>query len=101
MRQLFIHILRVPADLTDTQCGFKLYRGQTARQLYSSAHLDGFLFDIEIILLALRLGYRIREFPIDWTADLDSRLTLLKSAMSVIREFFLLLVHPINRGVRT
>jgi len=99
MRQLFIHLLRIPADLTDTQCGFKLYRGLAARQLYSRAHLNGFLFDIEIILLARQLGYRIREFPIEWTADLDSRLTLFKGALSVMREFLFLLVHPIKRGM--
>jgi len=64
----------VPKDLTDTQCGFKVYRGDAARELYAQCRTDGFLFDIEIILRAARRGYSIREFPVEWVCDLDSRL---------------------------
>jgi len=59
--------------LTDTQCGFKLYKGEVARTLYSECISDGFVFDIEVILRARRRGWRIREFPVDWTNDPDSR----------------------------
>lgn len=79
-----IHDIKRLGNLTDTQCGFKVYRGQVARELYAKSTIDGFMFDIEIILLALSAGYNICEFPVDWTCDPDSR---LKPAHEVMRIF--------------
>ncbi len=79
-------MLRVPRELTDTQCGFKVYRGDVARELYGQCVTDGFLFDIEIILRAIEKGYRIGEFPVEWACDRDS---------SALRR-----PHPLARPVR-
>lgn len=78
--------MKVPADFTDTQCGFKIYKGDVARHLYGECITDGFTFDIEIIMRAQREGYRIKEFPIDWTCDRDSRLSPTRSSWSVLKE---------------
>ena len=78
--------MQIPAELTDTQCGFKIYKGEIARQLYSQCISDGFMFDIEIILRAQKQGYRIKEFPIEWTCDLDSRLKLSRTPWPVFSE---------------
>jgi len=79
--------IRVP--VTDTQCGFKLYDGDVARRLYGECVSDGFCFDIEVILRAQRLGFRIREFPVDWTNDPDSRFSSvlgpLRTAVELVR----------------
>jgi len=79
-------LLQIPVDLTDTQCGFKIYKGDVARELYSQCISDGFMFDIEIILRAQKKGYRIKEFPIEWTCDIDSRLKLSRTPWPVISE---------------
>ena len=79
-------ILRVPRELTDTQCGFKVYRGDVARELYGQCVTDGFLFDIEIILRAIKKGYRIGEFPVEWVCDLDSRLSVARTPWPVLSE---------------
>jgi len=78
--------LPVPKHLTDTQCGFKLYRGEVARELYAASRMDGFLFDLEIILLAAQRRYAIREFPITWRCDPDSRLSLARSFRQIVRD---------------
>ena len=78
--------LQIPRHLTDTQCGFKIYKGNIARELYSRCISDGFMFDIEIILRAQEQGYRIAEFPVEWTCDLDSRLSLTRTPWPVISE---------------
>ena len=83
---LVIHDMKVPAEFTDTQCGFKMYKGDVARRLYGQAVTDGFTFDIEIIMRAQREGYRIKEFPIDWTCDRDSRLSPTRSSWHVLSE---------------
>jgi len=81
-----IHDMKIPAEFTDTQCGFKMYKGDIARHLYGEAITDGFSFDIEIIMRAQIEGYRIKEFPIDWTCDRDSRLSPARSSWKVLTE---------------
>jgi len=76
----------VPGDLTDTQCGFKVYRGDVARKLYGECRSDGFMFDIEVLLRALRHGYKVREFPVEWRCDLDSRLKPARSSLETYHE---------------
>ncbi len=93
-RRIFSNIFRscimwfmgIPSELTDTQCGFKIYRGTIARRLYSQAITDGSAFDIEIILRARRAGYKIKEFPVRWTCDPDSRLSVVRSFWYIPRE---------------
>lgn len=76
----------LPYRLTDTQCGFKLYRGDIARDLYRECLTEGFLFDLEIILRAKKRGLRIAEFPVTWSCDPDSRLRPGKTAIRTIVE---------------
>jgi dolichyl-phosphate beta-glucosyltransferase len=81
-----IKVMKAPAELTDTQCGFKIYKGEVARHLFDECITDGFMFDIEIILRARKEGYKIKEFPVYWTCDTDSRLTPAKSAWKILAE---------------
>lgn len=81
-----IHDMKIPAEFTDTQCGFKIYRGDVARRLFGKCVTDGFTFDIEIIMRAQKEGFRIKEFPIDWTCDPDSRLSPTRSSWRVLSE---------------
>ena len=83
-------ILPLPGDLTDTQCGFKLYTRAAAKTLYQSCVLEGFLFDLEIILSARNAGFAIVEFPIDWSWDKDSRLRYGRSTFLVLKELVFL-----------
>jgi len=83
---LVVLYMKIPSKLSDTQCGFKIYQGVIARKLYGKAVTDGFAFDIEVILRAQKQGYRIKEFPIDWTCDRDSRLSPTRSSWRVLCE---------------
>ena len=74
--------------LDDTQCGFKLYDGPLARELFKQAQISGFMFDIEILVMALRQGYRVAQFPVVWTCDRDSRLAPSRQAGSVLRDLW-------------
>lgn len=81
-----IYVMRISAEFTDTQCGFKIYRGDVARNLYGQCVTDGFMFDIEIIMRAQKQGFRIKEFPIQWTCDRDSRLSPARNLWRVLFE---------------
>ncbi len=60
-----VSLLAVP-DLTDTQCGFKCFRGETAENLFPRLTLDGFAFDVELLHLARKLGLPYSEVGVDW-----------------------------------
>jgi len=78
--------LKLPPYISDTQCGFKIFRGEIARSLFGLNKSDGFTFDLEIILRAMEKKYKICEFPIEWTCDRDSRLSLIQSFFSIYSE---------------
>jgi len=85
--KLLVHAaMGVPRYISDTQCGFKLYRRDVARELYADLLTDGFMFDVEIILRALRHGYRILEFPVLWSNDADTRFDPVKGTVRNLRE---------------
>ncbi|MCX6738175.1 MAG: glycosyltransferase family 2 protein, partial [Candidatus Parcubacteria bacterium] len=50
-------------NIQDTQCGFKCFTNKAAEDIFSKAKIDGFVFDVECLMLAKRLGYKIKEIP--------------------------------------
>lgn len=75
-------------EITDTQCGFKFFLHGAAKTIFQHQSIDGYMFDIEILLMAKRLGYRIEEVPVTWRDDRDSRLQLLSGNIRNIRDLF-------------
>ena len=64
--------------IEDTQCGFKLFRGDVAERIFQTQTLDGFGFDVEVLFMARKMGVSIREQAIDWYYFSGSKVTLLK-----------------------
>jgi dolichyl-phosphate beta-glucosyltransferase len=64
--------------IADTQCGFKFFRAAVARDLFSRQRIDGYMFDVEILTWAKRLGYTIKEVGVHWQDDGDTRLQLVR-----------------------
>ncbi len=62
----------------DTQCGFKLFRREAAHALFAESRIDGFLFDVEVLMLATRQDLTIVEVPVEWHNDPDSRVHVLR-----------------------
>lgn len=85
-RQISLILTDLPRRITDTQCGFKVYDGKIARDLFKKCVTTGFMFELEVLLRALRGGYRIEEFPVEWTCDLDTRLKPAGDAIGVLKE---------------
>lgn len=75
-------------SLSDTQCGFKLYPGPVARELFGSLKVKGWAHDIEIILKAREKGCSFLELPIAWTAIEGSKVRVLRDGF---RMFFSLI----------
>ncbi len=72
----------------DTQCGFKMFNRRAAEDLFSVQQMTGIGFDIEILFLAKKRGYTIREVPITWYFDADSRMRLVQDSLKLLREIW-------------
>ncbi len=71
---------------SDTQCGLKIYKKEVGQKIYKDCITQGFMFDIETIIRGEKYNYTIKEFPIHWFADPDSRLTASNTIMSMFKE---------------
>jgi dolichyl-phosphate beta-glucosyltransferase len=72
----------------DTQCGFKMFNRESAQDLFSVQQMNGIGFDVEILFIAQRRGYKIREVPITWYFDPDSRMRLVQDSLNMLREIW-------------
>jgi dolichyl-phosphate beta-glucosyltransferase len=68
----YVRLLVLPG-MMDTQCGFKLFSAAAADVLFRRLTIDGFAFDVELLVMARRAGYEIREAGIEWHGRADSR----------------------------
>lgn len=82
---LFLRALGL-TSLRDTQCGFKLLRGDLARKLAAVLRLDGFAFDVEMLARARRLGATIAEVPVHWQHVDESRVQALRHSLQMARD---------------
>jgi dolichyl-phosphate beta-glucosyltransferase len=94
----FVRLLAVPG-ISDTQCGFKLFRGDVARELFSEARIDRFAYDVEILYLASRAGIPIAEVPVLWFNSPESKVAVVKDSLRMLRD--LLRIRWIHRGKKT
>jgi len=76
------------AGIQDTQCGFKFFQHKVAKELFRRQKIDGYMFDVEILAIGRRLGYRIEQIPIRWRDDADSRLDLVAGNLRNVRDIF-------------
>ena len=84
------------SGIKDTQCGFKGFRAEVAREVFSRTKIDGFSFDVEALFIARKLGFSIKEFPVEWHNDARSTLNPITDSFNMFRE--LLKIRSLHRG---
>ena len=77
--------LGVPG-ITDTQCGFKLFRGPVGQDLFSVSRINGYGFDLETLYVAQRRGYRISEVPINWADQPGTKVRVFQDGLRMLGE---------------
>ena len=85
----FTRLLAAPG-IRDTQCGFKVFRGEAADNLFRSQTLDGFAFDAEILFLARKRGFTIAEVGIDWYYRSESKVRPFRDGWRTLRDLVLI-----------
>jgi dolichyl-phosphate beta-glucosyltransferase len=86
MGQTFNRFMRsiVPLPFADTQCGFKAFRANAAEAIFSRATVDGFAFDVEVLLLAKKLGFKTIDLPVRWTNSPDSKVHIVRDSLRML-----------------
>ena len=82
---VLVRLLSV-GGISDTQCGFKLFRGPAADTLFGELRTEGFGFDVELLLLARRRGYRVTEVAINWADQPGSKVGVLKDGPRMLAQ---------------
>lgn len=72
----------------DSQCGFKLFKGEVAHRLFELARIDGFAFDAEIVYLAQKLGYKVIEVPVIWRNSTASKVHMVFDPVKMMWDLF-------------
>jgi dolichyl-phosphate beta-glucosyltransferase len=93
----FLQML-VMRGLHDTQCGFKCFRNEVVQPVFSKQTLDGWAFDVEVLYIARRLGYRIAEVPVRWINSEVTKVNALSDGMKMIWDA--LRVRRIHRSLK-
>ncbi len=75
--------------IADSQCGFKCFRGPVAEDLFRALRTDRFGFDVELLLLAQRHGYRIVEVAVNWADQPGSKVRVLTDGPRMLWQIFL------------
>lgn len=90
----FLVRLLVSPRVSDTQCGFKGFTAEAARELFSRQKLNGFAFDVEILYLSRRMGMNVSEVPVEWHEDPHSKISLFRDAARML--FDVVRIHKMH-----
>jgi dolichyl-phosphate beta-glucosyltransferase len=81
---LIVQLILLPG-IWDTQCGFKLFRGDIAREVFPELTTDGFGYDPEVLYLAKQRGVRIAELPVVWRNSAPTKVMAVRSSLDMFR----------------
>ena len=84
---MLVRTLAVPG-FQDTQCGFKCFTAEAAMELFPLQRIDGWTFDVELLFVALRLGYRVKEVPVHWYYFPGSRVRMVRDSWTMLMDLF-------------
>ena len=85
MFNFIVRLLAIP-EVQDTQCGFKVFRRDVAREVFPLQTIDGWAFDVEVLFIARQRGYKLIEVPINWYYRANSRINPVRDAINMVVE---------------
>ncbi len=80
--------LIVFTGLKDTQCGFKCFKRHVVNKVFRKQEITGFAFDVEIILIAMQNGFRIKEVPVRWLNSPYSKVSIMRDPVIMLYDLF-------------
>jgi len=100
--KVYIKVLNIAAGfhLSDSQCGFKSFDGDCARRVFSLCESNGFAFDIEVIMIAQKLGYTIEEMPVQVLKHGDSKVRIVRDSIKMLSDIGKIKKHIRNLNIK-
>lgn len=92
---LLVNFIILPG-FKDTQCGFKLFKKETAKKIFKKQTLNGFSFDVELLFIAKRYNYKIKEAPVTWSNALDSKVNPINDSMRMFLDILKIRLNNIK-----
>lgn len=88
MGRVFNWVVRLVAvcGFQDTQCGFKMFRGEVVNELFGRQCTIGWGFDVEILYIAQKHGLRVLEMPIDWYHEPSSKINPVGDSIQMVKD---------------
>lgn len=88
MSKVYIKVLCIAGGfkLSDSQCGCKAFRRNAADTIFPRCLVDGFAFDFEAILWAVKLGYKIAEMPVKVVNHRESKVRIVRDTLRMLRD---------------
>lgn len=74
--------------ISDTQCGFKCFKQRVARDIFSHCCIDGFSFDVEVLYVARKRGFKVREVGVIWRNDPHSTVHPFRHSLQMLKDLF-------------
>ena len=84
---LIVQVISGLWGIWDSQCGFKGFTEKTVKNIFPKCQIDRFSFDVEILVLAKKMNYKIKEIPVTWKNDLSSTVGF-KSMLNMLKDVF-------------
>jgi dolichyl-phosphate beta-glucosyltransferase len=94
LRWIVRYVFRI--GVRDTQCGFKMYTQDAAHRLHSAQTINGFSFDLEILYLSSKLGYKVAEVPVEWVDAPGSKVDTRKEVQRFLRDLLKIKINDIK-----
>jgi dolichyl-phosphate beta-glucosyltransferase len=90
--QCFVKI--VLCGFSDTQCGFKCFTKKAARDIFNKQKINGYAFDVEVLYIAKRLNYKIKEVPIKWVYSSFSKINVFSDSLKMVKDILKIRLNP-------
>ena len=100
--RIFNLIMRIVVGLPfwDTQCGFKLFRREAAREIFRRQRLDGFGFDVEALFIARKLGFKTIEVPVRWSHSEGTKVSMIRDSLNMFLDLVRVRLHQLQGHYR-
>ena len=88
MSKVYIKVLCIAGGfkLSDSQCGIKGFRGDIAKKIFSNCEVDRFAFDLEVIMIAMKIGAKITEMPVKIINHRESTVHIVRDSIKMLRD---------------
>ncbi|MBM4054296.1 MAG: glycosyltransferase family 2 protein [Planctomycetes bacterium] len=98
MGKIFNFIIRLVlmGGLIDTQCGFKGFKRDVARKVFDKCRIAGFAFDVEVLYLSKKFGFKIKELPIRWRNSILSKVSPVRHSLQMFKDLIVIKINDIK-----